>query len=346
MSPSLAVRDTGLAAVRRLRGAWWPITQTSVAAGLAWYLAHDVLAHRQPFFAPVCAAVCLSASNLLRTQRALQTIVGVALGISLAAAMQGLLGGGPIAIGLAVFTALCVAVLIGHGYFAGVTFHSQAAISAILVLAFARSGVVLERLFDALIGGGLALVCSILLFPTNPLTVLRDARAGVWAALNDILALIADTICDRTPVAPGWPPVDRLHQKAAQLTEARATARQVVRVAPLRWAARDTVRDADQQAAHLALLASSVLHLARTVMAALDISDWLPQPLHAAIGDLATGTALATSDPTAAAEHAAAARHHASALLSAARNRREVVLAAVVRTCVEDLQQVIDFAQR
>ncbi|OOK66057.1 putative membrane protein [Mycobacterium kansasii] len=52
--------------MQRLRAVVWPITQTSVAAGLAWYLTHDVLHHRQPFFAPISAVVCMSATNVLR----------------------------------------------------------------------------------------------------------------------------------------------------------------------------------------------------------------------------------------------------------------------------------------
>jgi uncharacterized membrane protein YgaE (UPF0421/DUF939 family) len=37
-----------------------------------------------------------------------------------------------------------------------------------------------ERLIDVLIGGGMALVFSMLLFPANPVVVLRNARAGCW----------------------------------------------------------------------------------------------------------------------------------------------------------------------
>ena len=68
--------------------------QTSVAAGLAWYIAHDLLRHPQPFFAPIAAAVCLSTSNVLRAQRAMQMMIGVALGIGMGAVVQGLLGTG------------------------------------------------------------------------------------------------------------------------------------------------------------------------------------------------------------------------------------------------------------
>ena len=68
--------------------------QTSVAAGLSWYLAHDVLGHPQPFFAPIAAAVCLSISNVLRAQRAVQMMIGVTLGIGTGTLVQGLLGTG------------------------------------------------------------------------------------------------------------------------------------------------------------------------------------------------------------------------------------------------------------
>lgn len=351
LSLTTRVAGAGLEAVGRLRDAWWPITQASVAAGLAWYLTHGVLAHPLPFFAPIAAAVCLSASNVLRGQRAVQMIIGVALGIGLGAGVQMLFGTDSIAIGIAVLVALGVAVLVGHGFFAqGVMFFNQTAISAILVLTFGGSGLVLERLFDALIGGGLALVFSMLLFPANPVVLVRDARAGVLSALHDILTETADMIGDRAPVA-GWPlsAVDRLNDDVAALNQARSTAHQLVLAAPRRWAARDSVRDADRQAAQLGVLASTVLHLARVVVPTLDTvgpGDRLPQPLSDAIRSLATGTAAADADPAGASAHAAAARRQVSGLQSAAGDRTVPVLAAIVESCVDDLQGVIDPAAR
>lgn len=351
MSTTLRARTAGagLEAVARLHNAWWPIAQASIAAGLAWYLTHVVLAHPNPFFAPIAAAVCLSASNVLRGQRAVQMIIGVALGIGLGAAVQTLFGAGPVAVGIAVLVALGVAVLIGHGFFAqGVMFVNQTAISAILVLAFGGHGVVLERLFDALIGGGLALVFSLLLFPANPVALLCDARAGVLAALHEILTQTADSIADRTPPDPGWPrsAVDHLHEQLAQLSEARTTAHQLVWSAPRRWTVHGTVHGADRQASQLGLLGGSVLHLARAVAPALDTADRLPPPLPAAIGSLAAGAAAVDTDPTAASAAAAAARRHVSDLGPDTGNRTVAVLAAIVDSCVADLQQVVDLGQR
>lgn len=340
--PANRAAGTGQAAMRRVRSVLWPITQTSVAAGLAWYLTHDLLGHHQPFFAPIAAVVSLSASNVLRGQRAVQMIIGVTLGIGLGAAVEALFGTGLISIAVAVFIALCVAVLIGHGFIAqGLMFVNQTGVSAVLVIVFARTGMVSERLFDTLIGGGLALVFSIVLFPADPVTLLRQARAGVFTALHDTLAQIADIIGGRSPAPPGWPlsVIERLNDQLAGLAQARTTACQAVRT-PRRWAARHIVHGADQQAAQLGLLASSVLHLARAVPAALD--DWVPQPVHAAVSELSAGTAVVDADPAAAAAHAAAARQHASGLHLAARNRTGVILAAVIQTCIHDLERVID----
>jgi uncharacterized membrane protein YgaE (UPF0421/DUF939 family) len=347
MSASLATRaaDIGLGAKRRLRGVVSPIAQTSVAAGLAWYVTHDLLGHRQPFFAPIAAVVCLSTTNVLRGQRAVQMIIGGVLGIGLGAGVQTMLGTGPIAIAGAVFIALCVAVLVGRGFIVqGLMFVNQAGVAAVLVVVFARGSLVSERLFDTVVGGGLAIIFAVLLFPANPVTLLRQARVGMLAALHDALVQIADITGERAPIAGDWPlpVVERLHQQSALLAEARATARHTVRVAPRRWAARNAVWDADRQAAHLGLLASSVLHLARVVGHAL--GDRLPEPVHDAIGELAAAVPLADSDPTSAAEHAAASCRHAAGAQVAARNNTGLFVAVVVQTCADDLQEVIALA--
>jgi uncharacterized membrane protein YgaE (UPF0421/DUF939 family) len=194
-----------------------------------------------------------------------------------------------------------------------------------------------QRLQEALIGGGLAVVFSVLLFPVNPLTALRDARVGVLNGLRDVLAQTADMVGGRTGAASGWPyaAADRLHERLDELVEARSNARHLVLTAPRRWAARSTVRAADQQAAQLALLAGSVLHLARVVTAAFGASGRLPEPAHVAIGDLAAGLSLVESDPDAASAHAAAVGRCASDLEST-----DVVLASLVRGCADDLFQL------
>jgi uncharacterized membrane protein YgaE (UPF0421/DUF939 family) len=347
MSTSLLTRaaDNGLAAVQRLKNMSFALAQTSVASGLAWYLAHDVLAHPQPFFAPIAAAVCLSISNVLRAQRAVQMMIGVTLGIGTGSVVLALIGTGAVPIAVVVLIALSFAVLIGRGFIGqGMMFANQTVVSSILVLALPRSGVGYERVYDALIGGCLALVFAVLLFPADPLKVLRRARIGVLDTLHGVLSRTADFAAARKRPAPDWPlsAVDHVHEQVGGLIQARATARQVVRLSPRRWRLRGAVQSADLQAVHVALLAVSVLQLARVVAPALDGCNWLPQPVHAVLAELVAAVALADTDPDAATEHAAAARRLASEVHSVSRDRREVVLADVVQSCIDDLQRVID----
>jgi uncharacterized membrane protein YgaE (UPF0421/DUF939 family) len=334
------------AGFKRLREVWFNLVATSAAAGLAWYLAHDVLDHPQPFFAPIAAAVSLSISNVLRAQRAVQMMIGVTLGIGLGTLVQLALGPGAIAITVAALIALCAAVLIGHGFIGhGMMFANQTVISAILVLALFRSGVGWERIFDALIGGCLAIVFAVVLFPADPLKLLRRARIGVLGVLQGVLTRAADIAAGRRAPAPDWPlsAVDRVHGQLGGLIEARTTARQVVRIAPRRWGLRDAVRAADHQAVHVALLAGSVLELARAVArVGGGRCHRLSEPVPAVLVQLAAATALADSDPAGACAYTAAARRRASALHADARERTDVVLADVVQACIEDLQRVID----
>ena len=122
--------------------------------------------------------------------------------------------------------------------------------SSILVLALYRSGVGLERIVDALIGGVVALVFAVLLFPADPMQVLRRARIGVLRVLSGILSRTADVAAGRQAVAPDWPLslVDRMHKQLGGLIEARTTAGLVVRISPRRWGLRDSVQAAHRMA--------------------------------------------------------------------------------------------------
>ncbi|KKC04617.1 FUSC family protein [Mycobacterium nebraskense] len=331
---------------KRLRVVWFNLVQTAVAAGLSWYLAHDVLGHPQPFFAPIAAAVSLSTSNVLRAQRAVQMMVGVTLGIGLGSVVQGLLGPGAVPIAVAALVALAAAVFIGGGFIGhGMMFANQTVVSAILVLALYRGGVGWERIFDALIGGAVAIVFAVLLFPADPLRVLRDARVGVLGVLHDVLSRAADVAVGRKAPPTDWPltAVDRVHERLSGLLEARTTARHVVTIAPRRWGLRDTIQAAEHQAVHVALLAGSVLQLARAVAPNADgCREALPPPVHMVLVVLAAATALADRDPAGACAYTASARHHASELQSGAREKTQLILADVVSACVDDLQRVID----
>jgi uncharacterized membrane protein YgaE (UPF0421/DUF939 family) len=116
------------------------------AAAVAWWFAHDVLGHQRPFFAPVAAAISLTTSRLEPSARIAQMVGGVLVGILTAEALHGLLGSGPLALGvIALFTMLLARALAGGFLGESVFFVNQAVGAAILVVALDRTGTGAER---------------------------------------------------------------------------------------------------------------------------------------------------------------------------------------------------------
>lgn len=249
-------------AVRRARGVLGAVLQTSLAAGLSWYVAHSLIGHAQPFFAPIAATLALSTSHVQRSRRSAQIVAGVLLGIGVAELLQPLIGTGAIPIGLIVFVTLILAVALGFGFFGeGMMFVNQAAASAILVVALHRSGTGSERAVDALVGGAVAFVIGVGLFPADPLKLLWEAEQSVLSALESILA-------GRLPQEEGmdWAlsASHMVHGRLTALTRARDTALVSVRVAPRRMPMRHAVEAEEMRVARIYLLASGALTLMRT----------------------------------------------------------------------------------
>lgn len=334
------LRATGAAVTGRFRRARWSVAQTAVAVGVSWFIAHDLFGHPQPFFAPIAAAVSLSASDILRGQRALQLMSGVALGILLGTGVEALAGTSAPAFALAALLAVYGALAFGGGPFdQGLMFVNQTAASAILILALHRPGSGTERLVDALIGGGVVVVIGVLLVPADPHRLLGKATGDLFAELRDALCGLRldgppSAADDDRELAAG----QRIHARLAALDQARGTARQVVLVAPRRWKARASVHRVISRSRHLTLLANAVLTLVRVTRAAVDAGEGLPRPLGEAIAELARACdVLATGGSR---DRAVAAATRARDLLDPARHAgpgyRGVAVYAV-RACARDL---------
>src|SRR5690348_980842 len=115
--------------LRRVRGSLPHAVQAGVAAGVAWLLAHDVVGHKSPFFAPIAAVIVLGASVGQRLRRAVELVLGVALGILVGDALIYFIGTGPGQIAAVVALAILVAVFVGGS----ATLIGQAGSSAVLV---------------------------------------------------------------------------------------------------------------------------------------------------------------------------------------------------------------------
>jgi uncharacterized membrane protein YgaE (UPF0421/DUF939 family) len=167
----------------RLRSKAWHIGQCSVAAGLAWFLAHDLLGHPKPFFAPIVAVVCLGTSYGQRLRRVAEVTVGVAIGVFLADLLLLLIGTGAWQVTVLVALAMSITLLLN----AGTLFVTQAAVQGIVVVTFAAApGYALTRWVDALIGGAVALLAAAVV-PRAPLRRPREQAAVVVRRIAQLL---------------------------------------------------------------------------------------------------------------------------------------------------------------
>ena len=86
----------------------------------------------------------------------------------------------------------------GHGNRSLAHLLSMVVLRYFLVMALYHTGVGYERIVDALIGGFLAIVFAVLLFPADPLKVLRRARMRRERVFRTSRGLRCGTSC-RSP---------------------------------------------------------------------------------------------------------------------------------------------------
>jgi uncharacterized membrane protein YgaE (UPF0421/DUF939 family) len=165
----------------------WLLIQGAAAATVAWVLAKDVFHHYQPFFAPIAALIALNASLGERGLNAVRLLEGVVLGIIVSELVLVTLGGGYLSMGLAVLLATGLA----HALSAQRIVIAQAGVAAILTISVSNAEAGIERLSDALIGAGVALAFSQILFSPQPLTLLRRIEAAMLERMSKALAIAA-----------------------------------------------------------------------------------------------------------------------------------------------------------
>ncbi|MDP9261940.1 MAG: FUSC family protein [Actinomycetota bacterium] len=208
------------------------IAQSALAAGAAWEIALQIPGHGKPFFAPIAAVIALGAERGRRGRQAIEVMVGVTIGILLGAAIVAVAGVG----GWQLVLATAVALVAATAAAAPPVVRTQAAASAILVVALHQPGtnLALQRLIDALIGGGIAIVLARLLFPVDPLDLVRDEarqlRARVADALEEVAAAL--TTGDRGQARSALRRLNALDER--RLDDALSLARDVARRAPRR----------------------------------------------------------------------------------------------------------------
>lgn len=216
---------------RRLAYAFLPILQCGLAAGLAWFIANDLLEHPRPFFAPIAAAIALGTGMGRRVRRGVELVIGVVVGVGLGDLLIAQIGSGPWQIAAVVILAMSAAVFLDRGALVG----TQAASSAILVATLLPPGSSggYERMVDASVGGIVALLLMAIM-PVHPLKRVRRETASLLGVASSVLAevsaglesrdsdLIRDALQDARDTQPA---IDAIEEQLAG-------ARELVRISP------------------------------------------------------------------------------------------------------------------
>ncbi len=339
------------ARVERLRERSKAIALAACAAGIAWLIAHDLVGHPAPFFAPVAAITVIGLTVGQRLSRAVELTIGQAVGILIADALVGGLGTGAVSVTLVSALAMTAAVLIGSG----TMIVQQAAVSGVLVATIQPpgSGLSSGRFVDALIGGGVAIVLNTMVFPTNPLALARRRAGPLLHELAATLDAVADALrrADLDAADAALERARGLDELATRFAAAARAGREAQRYAPIHRGAREAVAAQVVAAGRIDLAVRNVRVLARRARRAVARGDDVPDTVVEAIYELARGVqeveqALSQDGGAHLAEtHALSAARLATEALDRRPSLSVTVLVAQVRSTVQDLLQAIGFGE-
>ncbi|MFE6920267.1 aromatic acid exporter family protein [Nocardia sp. NPDC057663] len=220
----------------RLRLSAIPIIQCSLGAALAWFIAHNVIGHPEPFFAPTAAVVSIGISFGARIRRSVELVVGVAVGIGIGDLFIAQVGTGVWQVGLVVAAAMVCAVFLDGGSIITI----QAAGSAVLVATLSQSAAEGPgRMIDALVGG-LVGVLMVGLIPLHPVRRAREHAADVLSVMSKSMITCADGLLeqDSAKVHDALTAVRATQGQIDALRSALEGGREVSRISPLYWNSR------------------------------------------------------------------------------------------------------------
>jgi uncharacterized membrane protein YgaE (UPF0421/DUF939 family) len=273
--------------IGRVRASLVVAVQAGIAAGIAWYLAHDVIGHTAPFFAPISAVIVLGVSIGQRLRRAVELVLGVALGIGVGDILIYFIGTGGWEIALVVVLAILAAVFVGGS----ATLIGQCASSSVLVATLAppTGGIYYSRFVDALVGGLVGVGVMAILLPVNPLTTVQKAVVPALELLAAELTGCADALADRD-VSRARAALDRMRSSEAALgkfRDALNVATETASIAPTRWRSRAPLSQYLDSAVHIDRALRNARVLARRTTAVLDDREPFTEDLPAALRTLA-----------------------------------------------------------
>ena len=190
----MRIREVTRDVVERWSVGWRDALASSVAAGLSWLLAHQLLGHPQPLFAAVAAIVCLSPGLPSRGRQAVNMMLGVVTGILVGELLLVL----PVvnfALRLAVITFVAMMAALSFGLAPVIAI--QSGVSAILVIAMGPVTAGPTRLMDVAVGAGVGLLFSQVLMTPDPVRLIENAARRMLKLMALGFAQDAEAVAER-----------------------------------------------------------------------------------------------------------------------------------------------------
>lgn len=214
--------------VLQIRANWKDSLSAGAAAGIAWFISQNILGHSHPIFAAMSALMCLAPGLVNHGKQAIYVMVGVLTGVFVGEATL-LLPPMPTEVRIALVGFM--GLLIGSVYALVPAIIIQAGVSAIMVFAMGAEVAGFKRITDVMVGTGVGLLFSQILFTPDPLKRLRISVERFFHELADNFTLAADAL-DRRDVAAASRAMKscaRTHAALVSLISAIDTARDSTR---------------------------------------------------------------------------------------------------------------------
>lgn len=233
-----AVENSVEARFQRLRQRLLPAIQMGLAAGLAYFIAHEWVGHPQPFFAPISVIIIVGLSGGERISRALDMSLGCVLGVLIGDLLFAPLGAGGWQIALAVTGSLLFASLFSKSPLVA----NQVAIGSILIATIMPPGAAVtgvDRTIDAIIGSAVGLAVVALL-PSAPLTTARQEIAKVLKILSSVLDDVSHGIAHQEPaeMAVALEAIRGTQSDIDAIRSATKSGRESTQLSPFLWGSR------------------------------------------------------------------------------------------------------------
>jgi len=197
-------------------------------------VATEIVGHDQPIFAPIASLVAIGATVAQPWRRAVEIALGVAIGVAVADGLSLVIGQGAWQIGVIVLLTMAMAVFLGGSNMIVV----QAGTAAVLVasLPSADGAASIARCVDTLVGGGAALLMTVVVLPVRPLQLAQRALGPVLRELDTTFVRIGVGLreCDPVIAEEALGRARATGDHWARLNEAVGIGRQAARIAPTR----------------------------------------------------------------------------------------------------------------